>query len=258
LVIERAMRALDYLRRAIVAADARDQLIVRLARILRDENVTRAPQVPRRLAQRSAREKEFVPEWRLSIDQHDVEPMFKVEILQTIIEQEGVDPPVINRVTPAFDAVLVDEDDHVFQIMREHERFVPGGERIEQQRFSIGNNPRRINRSAKQAINPTSLRRFRLTLVTAAEDSDPAAADLQRASKFFDHRSFSGTADREVTNADDETTECALTENAFPIQIKPELDDAFVEKGKRVKHSAQDRGAKSATATEDNVDAELL
>ena len=51
---------------------------------------------------------------------------------------------------------------------------------------------------------------------------------------------------------------CALTENAFPIQIKPELDDAFVEKGKRVKHSAQDRGAKSATATEDNVDAELL
>src|SRR5262249_54253534 len=84
LEIERAMRALDDLRRAIVTADARDQLVVRLAAVLGNENVTRASQIPWRLAQRSARKQKFVSERRLSIDQNDIEAMFKMEILQTI------------------------------------------------------------------------------------------------------------------------------------------------------------------------------
>src|ERR1700736_4181238 len=49
LEIERAMGALDDLGRAIVAADARNQIIVRLAGVFGDENVTGAAQIPRRL-----------------------------------------------------------------------------------------------------------------------------------------------------------------------------------------------------------------
>src|SRR5262249_17030893 len=61
LQIKRTVGALDDLGGAIVTADALDQFIVRLAGVLGNENVTRAPQIPRRLAQRATREQEFVP-----------------------------------------------------------------------------------------------------------------------------------------------------------------------------------------------------
>ena len=102
------MRAFDDLRGAIVTTDARDQLVVRFASVLGNENVTRPPKIARRLAQGSAGQQKFVPEWRLSIHQHDVEPMFEVQILQTVIEQERVHFPFVDRELPAFHPVFVD------------------------------------------------------------------------------------------------------------------------------------------------------
>src|SRR5581483_4460766 len=51
LQIERPMRALDDLRGPIVTSNTLDQFVVRFAGIFSDENVTRAPQIPGRLAQ---------------------------------------------------------------------------------------------------------------------------------------------------------------------------------------------------------------
>ena len=69
--------------------------------------------------------------------------MFEMEILQSIIEQEGVRAHFADGVEPAFDAIFVDEDDDVLQIVRQHVGLVARGQRIEQERFAIGNNARR-------------------------------------------------------------------------------------------------------------------
>ena len=143
LQMQRPMRAFDNLGGAIVATDALEQLVVRLARALGDKNITGPAQIARWLAQRAARQKEFVSERRLPIDQDDVEAMFQMQILQTVIEQERVCFHFADRVQPALHAILVHENDHILQIVREHVRLVAGRERIEQKRFAIGNNARR-------------------------------------------------------------------------------------------------------------------
>ena len=84
------MGALDDLGGAIVAANPLDQLVVRLACAFGDENVTGAAKIARRLAQCPARQEKLVSKRRLPIDQHDIEPMLEMEILQSVIEQEGV------------------------------------------------------------------------------------------------------------------------------------------------------------------------
>ena len=110
----------------------------------------------------------------------------------------------------------------------------------------------------QQPVEPISLAGFWHTLITAAENCHAPAAGLECASKFLHHWRFARSADREISDADDETTERALAKNSFPIQIKPELDDSFVNKRERVKNSAQNRGAKSAAPLKHHVDSELL
>src|SRR5207237_1056005 len=144
------------------------QRVVRVTGVLGNENVTGPPQVPRSLAQSSALQKEFVPERRLSIDQNNVEPMFEMEILQTIIEQERISFPLVDRVTPALYAVFVDQNDHVMKIVRQHVWLVAGGDGIEEHQFPIRNDARRIDIFREQSLEPSSFRRFRSALVTAA------------------------------------------------------------------------------------------
>ena len=54
-----------------------------------------------------------------------------MEILQTVIEQERVYFPFVDGEFPAFHPVFVDQNNHVFQIVREHVGLVAGGDRIE-------------------------------------------------------------------------------------------------------------------------------
>ena len=90
LQMKRLVRALDDFRGAIEASNTPDQLVVRLTGAFRDEDIAGAAKIARRLAQGSAREQVFVSERRLAIDQDDVEPVFEVEILQAVVEQERV------------------------------------------------------------------------------------------------------------------------------------------------------------------------
>ena len=88
--MKRLVRALDDFRGAIEASNAPDQLVVRIPGAFRDEDIAGPAEIARRLAQGSAREQVFVSERRLAIDQDDVEPVFEVEILQAVVEQERV------------------------------------------------------------------------------------------------------------------------------------------------------------------------
>src|SRR4051812_29347718 len=100
------MRALNDLGRAIVTANALDQLLVRLLGALGNKDIAGAAKIARRLAQRPAREEKFISERRLSVDQDNIEPMFEVQILQAVIEQKGVGFHFTDGVETAFNPIL--------------------------------------------------------------------------------------------------------------------------------------------------------
>ena len=252
------MRALDDLGGAIVAPDAFDQLVVRLARALGDEDVARASQIPRRLAQRSARQQILVSKRRLPIDQHDVEPVFQVQILQAVIEQERVGLEFLDREQAALYPVLVDEHDHVFQIVREHVGLVARGQRIEQERLAVGDDARRRGIFPAEALPPFARNGTRHALVAATENRDPPAAGPQGPRELFDDRRLAGAADGEIANADDETPEGALAENAVAIKKKAKLHEPFVNEGEPVKQRPEQRRPHAMTPFQNDVDRELL
>ena len=184
--------------------------------------------------------------------------MFQMQELHPVVEQKRVDFPFVDREFTAFDPVFVHQHDHVFQIVREHIGLIARGYRIEEQMRAIRDDARRIDIFAEQAIKPGSIRWFRHALVTAAQDRNPTPANLQRTREFFDNRSFTRSADGEISDANDEATKRALAKNAFAIQIESELNDSLVDKREPVKNAAQNRRAKSTTPAENNVDSELL
>src|SRR5581483_8847169 len=96
LQIERFMGALNDLSSAIVTPNSLDQCLVRFTGALGDKNVAGPAKVARRFAQGSARQKEFVAERCLPIDQHNIEAMFQVEILQAVVEQQRVRLPFVD------------------------------------------------------------------------------------------------------------------------------------------------------------------
>ena len=79
------MCAFDDLGSAIVAANALHQGIIRFAGGFGDKDVAGTPQISRRLAQRASRKKEFITKRGLSIHKDDVQAMFEMEILQTVV-----------------------------------------------------------------------------------------------------------------------------------------------------------------------------
>jgi len=81
---------------------------------------------------------------------------------------------------------------------------------------------------------------------------------LQRAREFFDDRGLARAADSQVPNADDQTTERALSEKTFPVEIKAELNETFINKRERVENSAQNTRAEAVAALENDVDPKLL
>ena len=77
--------------------------------------------------------------------------MFEMEILQAVVQQEGIDFPFVDGKQTAFDAIFVHENDHVLQVVRQHVRLITSCTRIKQERGAIGDNPRRIRISVVEA-----------------------------------------------------------------------------------------------------------
>jgi hypothetical protein len=81
---------------------------------------------------------------------------------------------------------------------------------------------------------------------------------LQSTRKLFHDGRFPRATDGQIADADDQATEYPLPKDSFPIKIKAKLNETFVDEGKRVKDSAQKRGANATAALENNIDPELL
>ncbi len=91
------MRAFDDFRGTIVTADAFHEIRIRLAGILCDKDVAGTAEIARRLPQRASGKQEFVSERSLSIDKHHVQSMFQMQILESVVEQQRIDVPFVDR-----------------------------------------------------------------------------------------------------------------------------------------------------------------
>ena len=100
--------------------------------------------------------------------------------------------------------------------------------------------------------------RTRHTLVTAAQNRDPASAGLQSARNFFDDRRLARSANGQIADADDEATERAFAKDAVPIKKEPQLHNALVDKRETMENAAQKRRAHAVAALENDVDRELF
>ena len=89
-----------------------------------------------------------------------------------------------------------------------------------------------------QPAAPASLARD--ALVTAAKNRYSPSSGLQSAGKLLNNRRLTRSADREIADADHETSERAFAENSFAVKIKPELHYPVVDERERVKDAAQD------------------
>ena len=66
----------------------------------------------------------LIAERILSIDEEEVKAIAEAEVLEAVIEKEGVRPIVADGVTGAFDSVGIDEHGDAGEIAGEHEGLV--------------------------------------------------------------------------------------------------------------------------------------
>ena len=74
----------------------------------------------------------LVAERVLSVDEEEVEAVAEAEVLEAVVEEEGVGLVVADGVASGFDAVGVDEDGDAWEVAGEHEGLVTGLSGIEE------------------------------------------------------------------------------------------------------------------------------
>jgi hypothetical protein len=79
----------------------------------------------------------LISEWVLAIDEEEVKAVAEAEVLEAVVEEEGVGLVVADGVAGGFDAVGVDEDGDAWEVAGEHEGFVAGLSGIQENRFSV-------------------------------------------------------------------------------------------------------------------------
>lgn len=257
--VKRAVGALDDFGGAVVFADTLDEFVIGFAIAFGDEDVGCPAQVLGWLTESATGEEIFVSKGSEAVDEDDVEAMTEAKVLEAIVEEDGIDFVFADGGEAAFDAILIDEDDDVFEIVREHVWFIAGGAGVEEEGFAVGDEPGWVDGGFSFDFIFEALAEGRFdALVSAAEDCDFASAVGEGFSELFDDGGFSGAADGEVSDGDDEAAEISFAEDAIAIQGEAEADGTIVDVGEAVEAGAEDGGTGALSAFQNDVDGELL
>jgi hypothetical protein len=174
----------------------------------------------------------LISEWVLAVDEEEVEAVAKAEVLEAVVEEEGIGLIVSNGVAGGFDAVGVDEDGDAWKIAGEHEGLVAGLSGIKENRFSVGDNAGGGGSAAgKELVGQACEEGFGDTFVSAAEDGDTSARFLEGSGEFFDDGCFPCTSDGEVADADDHHTDRVAAEDGVLVEAGADPHDACVDGG---------------------------
>jgi len=212
-----------------------------------------------RFAENAAGKDVAVAEGILAVDEEKIETVAETEVLVAVVEEEGIGAVVADGVAGGFDAIGIDKDGDTGKVAGEHEGLVAGLGGVEQDGFTVGNDPgRRWGAAGEEAVGESGEERFGNGFVAAAEDSDAAAGFLEGAGEFFDDGSFAGAADGEVTDADDEGTDGVTAEDGIVIKAGAEAHDPGVDGGEEKEKGLEEGGAASGCPVEDDVGRKLF
>ena len=201
----------------------------------------------------------LIAERILSIDEEKVEAITEAEVLEAIIEKEGVGPVVADGVACAFDSVGINENGHTGEITGEHEGLVSSLGGVKEDRFSVGNNPRgRGDAAWEKLIGQAGEERFGSAFVAATEDGDAATCFVERAGKFLDNGSFAGATYGEIADADDHNADGVSAEDSILVEAGTQAHDACVDGGEEKEERFKEGCAASCRTIEDDIGGKLF
>jgi len=244
---------------AVVATDLFFEGGMVLALAFGEENEVGAFEGVGRFAENAAGKNVTVAEGILAVHEEKIETVAEAEVLVAIVKKEGIGAVVADGVAGRFDAVGINEDGDTGKVAGEHEGFVAGLGRVEQDGFSIGYDPgRRGSAAGEEAIGESGEEGFGDGFIAAAENGDAATGFLEGAGELFDDGGFAGAAHGEVTDADDEGTDGVTAEDGVVIEAGAEAHDAGVDGGEEKEEGFEEGGAASGRPIENDVRGELL
>ena len=172
----------------------------------------------------------LVAERVLSIDEKKVKAVAEAEVLEAVVEKEGIGLVVANGVASGFDAVGVHKNGDAWEVAGEHEGLVAGLSGIKENRFSVGDNAGGGGGTAgEKFVREASEKGFGYGFVTATEDGDAAAGFEQGAGEFFDDGCFPCTSDGEVADADDHNSNGVAAKDGVLVEAGANAHDACVD-----------------------------
>jgi hypothetical protein len=172
----------------------------------------------------------LVAERVLAVDEEKVEAVSEAEVLEAVVEKEGIGLVVADGVASGFDAVRVDEDGDAGKVACEHEGFVAGLSGIEENRFSVGDNSgRRGSAAGEELVGQACEEWFGDAFISAAEDGDASARFLKGSGKFFDDGCFACASNGEVTDADDHHADRVPAEDGVLVEAGANAHDSCVD-----------------------------
>jgi len=181
-------------------------------------------------AKDAAGEDVLVAEGILAVDEEKIKSITETEVLEAVVEKEGIGLVMADGVASGFDAVGVDEDGDAGKVACEHEGLVAGLSGIEENRFSVGDNARRRRGAAgKKLVGQACEEGFGYAFISATEDGDASTRFLKGSGEFFDDGCFACTSDGEVTHADDHHADRVPAEDGVLVEAGANAHDACVD-----------------------------
>ena len=201
----------------------------------------------------------LIAERILSIDEEEVKAIAEAEVLEAVIEKEGVSSVVSDGIAGAFDSVGIDEHGDAGEIAGEHEGLVSCLGGVEEDRFSVRNNARgRGNPAWKKLIGQAGEERFGSAFVATTEDGDAATCFVERAGKFLDDGSFAGATYGEIADADDHDADGVSAKDSILVEAGTQTHDARIDGGEKEEEWFKEGCAASSRTIEDDIGGKLF
>ena len=245
---------------AVEASDAVADFVVAIRAVaFGQEDVTGAAEVAGRFAKRAAGEEEFVAEGGIAVDEHDVEAAAEPEVLEAVVEQEGIASEFAHGPASGFDSVLVDDHGDAGEVAGEHPWFIACVGGVACEVGAIADDERgHFCFAAGELLEESGAQGRFDAFVAPAEDGDAAAFLAEAPGEHFDDGSFAGAADGEVADADDGGSEVVIGFDAVAEEGEAALHEAMEDAGESMEEEAQSTCAHTAALAEDDFHAPLF
>lgn len=169
----------------------------------------------------------------LSVNEDDIlAATIELPVLKAVIQEEGVAAEILHGKAAAFHAVFIDQNNDVFEVGSEHERFIAGLFAIEHEGLAVGDDfGRRRFTAEKEGIKNALEERFGFGAVAAREDGDFAVLVCQFACELLDNGGFAGAAHSQVANGDNLDAQGGVSQDTDFIEELSDFNDSLEENG---------------------------